>query len=147
VAQSAVHRAKGEAWSLFGTIFDEARPMPRMGPVARLRPCRKRGMVLVCAEESMSTVYTDITLKNSGDVINVGRGSVREKDVRSVTVNALVDIGAGTLAITESVLQKRGPFWQGGIVCTFAENGTKNEGMEDYEPFVQKWVDPVKLAE
>jgi hypothetical protein len=30
-----------------------------------------------------------------------------------------------------------GPFWYGGFVCEFAENGTRNEEMEDYEPFVQ----------
>ncbi|MDR3301136.1 MAG: clan AA aspartic protease [Spirochaetaceae bacterium] len=56
----------------------------------------------------MGLVYTDITLKNSGDVQNVGRGFVKEAEVREVAVNALVDTGSGTLVISEEIRQKLG---------------------------------------
>jgi hypothetical protein len=46
----------------------------------------------------MGTVYADITLKNVGDVVKLRDGYIKEKDVRSVAVNTLVDTGAGTLA-------------------------------------------------
>jgi clan AA aspartic protease len=51
----------------------------------------------------MSIVYTDITLKNAWDVANAGRGLAEDKDIRSITVNALADTGADTLVINEAV--------------------------------------------
>jgi clan AA aspartic protease len=51
----------------------------------------------------MGLVHTEITLKNAWDTANAGRGLVEEKDVRSVTVIALVDTGAITLVINEKV--------------------------------------------
>ncbi|MDR0383317.1 MAG: hypothetical protein LBH50_04960 [Spirochaetaceae bacterium] len=70
----------------------------------------------------MGTVYTEIILKNAGDVTNVGRGLIQEKDVRSVTVNALADTGAGTLVINEDVCNKLGLAIEGLRKATLADN-------------------------
>jgi len=56
----------------------------------------------------MGTVFTEITLKNGSDIVRVQDGKIADKDVRSITVNALVDTGAGTLVINDYVCQKLG---------------------------------------
>jgi clan AA aspartic protease len=56
----------------------------------------------------MGTVYADITLKNAGDVTSVRRGHSTEKEVRAVTVRAIVDTGAGTLVINEDLMRQLG---------------------------------------
>ena len=38
----------------------------------------------------MGTVYTDITLKNVKDIVLAEEGRLKAKDVREVTVNAVV---------------------------------------------------------
>ena len=83
----------------------------------------------------MSTVYTDITLKNAGDLTRVQDGRIKEKDVRSVTVNALVDTGAGTLVITESVRRKLG----------LEIKGSRSASLADNEKVVCKVTEPVDI--
>ena len=56
----------------------------------------------------MGIVYADITLKNAGDVINAGRGYIKEKEIRAVNVRAVVDTGAGTLIINEELMTRLG---------------------------------------
>ena len=56
----------------------------------------------------MGLVYTEITLKNAIDVANAGDGIVKEQDIRQTTVEALVDSGAWTLVINETVRKKLG---------------------------------------
>ena len=56
----------------------------------------------------MGNVYAEITIKNSADVTNAGRGLIPDKDVRSIIVTALVDTGAMTLVINEGMRQKLG---------------------------------------
>jgi clan AA aspartic protease len=56
----------------------------------------------------MGIVYTEITLKNSADVINVQRDIIPDKQVRTAVVTALVDTGSGTLVINEEIRQKLG---------------------------------------
>ncbi|MDR3333462.1 MAG: hypothetical protein LBT13_01045 [Treponema sp.] len=56
----------------------------------------------------MGTVYEDIILKNTGDVINVKRMIIPEHQVRIAAVTALVDTGAGTIVISEEIRQKLG---------------------------------------
>ena len=56
----------------------------------------------------MGSVYAEITLKNARDVLKVQEGLMREDEIRSLVVNALVDTGAGTLVINEEVNQKLG---------------------------------------
>ncbi|MDR0760933.1 MAG: retroviral-like aspartic protease family protein [Treponema sp.] len=56
----------------------------------------------------MGTVYAEITLKNSGDIIKARDGIIPEKEVRRTFVRALVDTGAGTLVINEAVRRQLG---------------------------------------
>jgi clan AA aspartic protease len=56
----------------------------------------------------MGMVRTEITLKNAVDVINAETGIVKEKEVRQMTVRALVDTGAWTLVINEDIREKLG---------------------------------------
>ena len=56
----------------------------------------------------MSLVTTDITLKNSNDLMAVKRGYINETEVRQITVKALVDTGAWTLVINEATREKLG---------------------------------------
>jgi clan AA aspartic protease len=56
----------------------------------------------------MGTTYAEITLKNSLDAGKAREGLIEEGDVRSVTVQAVVDTGAMTLVINEEIQQKLG---------------------------------------
>ena len=56
----------------------------------------------------MGTVHAEITLRNAGDVINIQRGFLREKDLREIKTSAMVDTGAITLIINEEVQEKLG---------------------------------------
>ncbi|MDR1869068.1 MAG: hypothetical protein LBQ82_03680 [Treponema sp.] len=56
----------------------------------------------------MSTVKTEITLKNAADVAMVQRGYMTDAQIRTMTVNALADTGAWTLVINEDTFQKLG---------------------------------------
>jgi len=56
----------------------------------------------------MSLVQTEITLKNADDISAVRRGYIKKTDVREMTVKALVDTGAWTLVINETVREQLG---------------------------------------
>ena len=56
----------------------------------------------------MGQVFTEITLKNAGDVTLTEHGYRQEQEIRQTTVNILVDTGAGTLVITEALQQELG---------------------------------------
>ena len=56
----------------------------------------------------MGRVYTRITLKNTGDETKANEGLIREDEVRTVTVKAVVDTGASTVIINEKLRQKLG---------------------------------------
>ena len=56
----------------------------------------------------MGQVFTDITLKNAGDVTLMEYGYKQVHEIRQTTVNILVDTGAGTLVITEAMQQELG---------------------------------------
>ena len=56
----------------------------------------------------MGNVYAEIVIKNNGDVTLVERGIITDKDIRSLTVTALVDTGAGTLVINEDMRRTLG---------------------------------------
>jgi clan AA aspartic protease len=56
----------------------------------------------------MGLVYAEITLKNAGDVTNVKRGTIKEQEVRQMTLTAMVDTGAITLVINEATYEKLG---------------------------------------
>jgi clan AA aspartic protease len=50
---------------------------------------------------AMYEVHTEITLKNGDDVGDAIRGRISEKDVRQITVQAIVDTGAWNMVINE----------------------------------------------
>jgi clan AA aspartic protease len=56
----------------------------------------------------MGEVVEKITLVNVRDAANARSGFIKAADVRQVTVNAVVDTGAGPLVITEDMRQKLG---------------------------------------
>ena len=56
----------------------------------------------------MGTVHAEVTLKNVADGIRARDGHIKEMDIRSETVTAVVDTGAMTLTITEELCQKLG---------------------------------------
>ena len=49
----------------------------------------------------MGTVHAEITLKNSMDEFRVKEGLIKEAEIRSISVRAIVDTGAATLVINE----------------------------------------------
>jgi len=56
----------------------------------------------------MGTTYAEITLKNAYDEGKAREGLIKEHEVRSVTVQAVVDTGAMSLVINEELQQKLG---------------------------------------
>jgi clan AA aspartic protease len=87
----------------------------------------------------MGLVYADITLKNAGDVINVRRGYIQEKDVRSVTVTALVDTGASTLVISGDICRALGLHIEDKCSSELADGSTQDFGVT--EPVKIHWND------
>ena len=53
-------------------------------------------------------VYTEITLKNFSDEMDVNKGAIKPEDSRTATVTAIVDTGSMNLVITEELRQKLG---------------------------------------
>jgi clan AA aspartic protease len=87
----------------------------------------------------MGTVYSEITLKNAGDVINVQRELIPEGQVRVAVVNALVDTGAGTLIINEEIRQKLGLVVKGMRRATLADGSSATYQVT--EPVEIHWED------
>ncbi|MDR1803668.1 MAG: clan AA aspartic protease [Treponema sp.] len=56
----------------------------------------------------MGRVFAEITLKNAVDVGNLKRRTIKKEEIRQITVKALVDTGAPTLIINETIRQKLG---------------------------------------
>jgi clan AA aspartic protease len=83
----------------------------------------------------MGTVYTDITLKNGSDLVRLQDGNIKDKDVRSITVNALVDTGAGTLVINDNICQKLG----------LSIEGSRTAYLADGEQASCKVTEPVRI--
>jgi len=74
--------------------------------------------------EIMGLVRTEITLKNVEDEILVKNGLLKKEDIRQTTLTALVDTGAWTLVINETVREEL------GIPITGIEPGTLADGSE-----------------
>ena len=56
----------------------------------------------------MGMVHAEITLKNAFDEGKAKEGLIRDQEVRSITVNSVVDTGAASLVINEEQCQKLG---------------------------------------
>jgi clan AA aspartic protease len=83
----------------------------------------------------MGSVYTDIILKNGSDLIRLQDGNIKEKDVRSITVNAIVDTGALTLVINEDIRQELG----------LSIEGSRTVNLADGKPSSCKVTEPVHI--
>jgi clan AA aspartic protease len=87
----------------------------------------------------MGLVYSEITLKNALDVGKAREGIIPEQQVRAVTVNALVDTGAGTLVINEETRQKLGLVIERLRRATLADGASANYQVA--EPVKIYWKD------
>jgi clan AA aspartic protease len=56
----------------------------------------------------MGNVFAEITVTNKEDIIKAKNGTIAEKDIRSVTMKALVDTGATTLIINDEICRQLG---------------------------------------
>nr|AGS53790.1 hypothetical protein [uncultured bacterium contig00039] len=56
----------------------------------------------------MGNVYAEITVTNKSDMIRARDGTIAEKDIRSVTLTALVDTGSTTLVINDEICRQLG---------------------------------------
>jgi len=56
----------------------------------------------------MGMIQTEITLRNAADESKAREGLIGEKDIRLVTVTAVVDTGAASLVISEALREKLG---------------------------------------
>jgi len=56
----------------------------------------------------MGYIYADVTLANATDSVLAMRGTIKDEDVRQMTVSALVDSGAYLLTIDESLKTQLG---------------------------------------
>jgi clan AA aspartic protease len=72
----------------------------------------------------MGLVYAEITLENCGDIVRVQDGRITEDEIRTVTVEALVDTGCGSLVITEAVREKLGLSIEGLRRSTLADGSS-----------------------
>jgi clan AA aspartic protease len=90
-------------------------------------------------ETIMGIVYTDITLKNTEDVINARRGLIKESEVRQTAVRALVDTGVWTLVINEAVRTQLGVEIAEPSEVGVAGGDTKQCGVTD--PVTVCWQD------
>ena len=70
----------------------------------------------------MSLVQTEITLRNTKDIMKAEEGLIKEQEIRRITVQALVDTGAWTIVINEDTREKLGL----GVLGT--EPGTLADG-------------------
>lgn len=95
-------------------------------------------------------VHEEIILKNEGDKIRIRDGHIKETDMRKITVQAIVDTGAGTLIINDAVQKELGLITEHLHDATLA-NGEKimckiTEAVEvcwkDRSMVCQPWVVP-----
>ena len=56
----------------------------------------------------MGQVFAEITVTNHSDMIRAKGGQLPEKEIRSVTIKALVDTGATTLIINDEICNQLG---------------------------------------
>jgi predicted aspartyl protease len=90
-------------------------------------------------ERVMGEVRERFTLMNARDVACARGGFIKETDVRQVTVDALVDTGAGPLVIGEAMRQQLGLDIESDIVVYLA--GDAPQKCFVAEPVVIHWKD------
>jgi predicted aspartyl protease len=93
----------------------------------------------------MGETHTEITLKNAGDKINAKRGLIKASEVRQVTVQAVVDTGATSLVISETVRKRLGLEIESIGEATYANNRT--EDCPVTEPVAVHWKNRATCCE
>ena len=73
----------------------------------------------------MGNVYAEITLRNASDSVEAKLGHIREEQVRSAVITAMVDTGAMTLVISEEIRQQLGLGVQSLREVTLANDQTE----------------------
>ncbi|MDR0494606.1 MAG: clan AA aspartic protease [Treponema sp.] len=71
----------------------------------------------------MGTVFAEITLKNGSDLVLAQNGHITEQNIRSFTVNAVIDTGAITLVINEDIRSKLGLAIESTRTASLASGG------------------------
>jgi clan AA aspartic protease len=93
----------------------------------------------------MGMVRTEITLANIEDQGVANRGYIPMDQIRRLTVNALVDTGAGTLVINEEIREKL------GLRIRRTHRGTLADGTKEEYPIAGPleitWKDRVAVCE
>jgi clan AA aspartic protease len=56
----------------------------------------------------MGQVNVELTLKNAGDITRAADGTIKEQEIRQTIIKAVVNTGAGTLVINETIREKLG---------------------------------------
>ena len=82
----------------------------------------------------MGEIVAQVALENPGDRAVVERGYGQESDVRSSTVDAVVDTGAVMLVLPQNVVERLGLETQRTVVVTYADErreGTTARGPGD----------------
>ena len=79
----------------------------------------------------MGYVHTEITIRNYGDVLMAKRGLIAESEVHYVTVTAMVDSGAYTLAINEEMRKSLGLEISGNMIAELADGTVDNFPMTE----------------
>jgi clan AA aspartic protease len=102
-------------------------------------------MVYLSKENDMGEVRTEITLVNIEDQGVANRGYIPQDQVRRLTVNAVVDTGAGTLVIDQETREKLGLRIRRTNTGTLAD-GTKGE-YAMAGPLEVLWKDRVAVCE
>ena len=87
----------------------------------------------------MGNVFAELTLKNGSDIVLAQKGHIDERNVRSVTVRALVDTGAVSLVINEDICQQLGLSIEGERSASLAGGGKIN--CKITEPLRIYWKD------
>ena len=71
----------------------------------------------------MCAIFAEITLKNGSDLVLAQNGHITDQNIRSLSVNAVVDTGAITLVINEDIRQKLGLAIEGTRTASLAGGG------------------------
>ena len=83
--------------------------------------------------------YTEITLKNAGDVVFAENGMLDGQEVRQATVTAMIDTGAVTLIINEKLCAELGLEVKGE--CQAALSNSEEETVKMADPVRLQWKD------
>ena len=93
----------------------------------------------------MGIIRTAITLKNAIDVYKAKEGTIKEQEIRQKSIDALVDTGAWTMVINETIQKEL------GLGVTRTDTGTLADGTQSMYnivgPLVVTWKDRSAICE